>query len=454
MKFKDILDNVGEAIPAYRRPIFSTIVTGLLIGNCAGTVAGIFRQFACLFVGTVITRKRFYTFLNSGTIRWTMMRERVADLLRPHILVDGRLLVVLDDTTYGKSGRKISGCDVHFDHSAKPNASRWLFGHCRVLAGLLVPCHGRWACLPMAQKNFVPEKDRRKKLKIHSGLKKKTVYTRKRKRHEAWQKTKCGIAAALVDGIRRLFGLPVLIVCDSWFGNHSLQHELQRDPDLPAADILSRLRVSCVLYDLPEESAQRKRGRRRKYGRRLPGIKELAATMLPTAATEKILIYGKHRDCTYSERICVSKALKCRVKVVFIHRKDGRFFPLVATDLTLTAKQMIEYYSARWKIESGFKELKHEIGALDSQCRNKNAVENHFKLCCLAMTLTWIYALKRDQAPKRRHQTRGGSPFAFADIRRAIARELRGDPIFQASCPQAVKRAVKLVRDRLFNWAA
>lgn len=454
MRFKDILGNVAEAIPAYRRPIFRTIVTGLLVGNCAGTVAGVFRQFACLFVGTAITRKRFYMFLNSGLIRWVTIWERVAGLLRTHMLVDGRFLVVLDDTTYGKSGRKISGCDNHFDHSNKLNVSRWIFGHCRVVAGLLVRCHGRWACLPMAQKNFVAEKDQGKKLKIHSGLQKRTVYTRKQKRHEKWQKTKCGIAAALVNGIRRLFDMPVLIVCDSWFGNNNLRRELQRDPDLPEAHILSRLRVSCVLHEAPEEPKKRKRGRRRKYGRRLAPIKELAASMRPEATTNNMFIYGKNRDCTYSELICISKAMRCQVKVVFIHRSNGHFFPLISTDLTLSAKQMIEYYAARWKIESGFKELKHEIGAIDSQCRKNNAVENHFNLCCLAMTLTWIYALNRDKAPKRRHPSRRSNAFSFADIRRAIADELREEPIIQRGCQETVKRAIKLIRDKLFSAAA
>jgi len=454
MRFQDILDHVAEAVPGYRRPIFKTLLTGLLVGNGARTVAGIFRQFACLFFGTAITRKRFYMFLNSSLIRWPSIGERVAALLRPHVLTDNRLLVVLDDTTYGKSGRKIAGCDTHFDHASKLNVSPWIFGHCRVVAGVLLRCHGRWACLPLAQRNFVSEKDRSKKLKIHSGLQKKTVATRKQKRHEKWQKTKCGIAAALVDGIRKLFGLPVLIVCDSWFGNNSLRREVQRDPDLPAAHILSRLRVSCVLHDVPEAAPKSKRGRRRKYGRRLPPIEELAASMRATATTDNIFIYGRKRPCTFSELICVSKALKCQVKVVFIHRRNGHSFPLVSTDLTLTAQQMIEYYSARWKIESGFKELKHELGALDSQCRKANAVENHFNLCCLAMTLTWVHALNLDEAPKRRHPSRRSRAFAFADIRREIADDLRGESLFHSGCPEPVKRAIKLIRDALFTSAA
>jgi len=455
MKFQQILDDVAEAVPAYRRLVFKTILTGLLVGKAASTIAGIFREFACLLAGTVITRKRFYTFLNSGMIRWMLIWMRVAELLRPYVLVAGRLLIALDDTTYGKSGRRISGCDTHFDHSGKHNVSRWIFGHCRVVAGLLCWCQGRWACLPVAQRNFVRVKQSGPKKKIHAGLQRKTVRRRKRERREQWQKTKGGIAVALINGIRMLFSAPVLVVCDSWFGNYNLLKELQRDPDMPDVHILTRLRVSCVLHERPEQQGKKRRkGRPRKYGRRLPPIEELAATMRPKAATHTMHIYGRTRECTYSELICVSKALKCVVRVVFIHRSNGRFFPLVTTDLQLTAKQMVEYYAARWKIESGFKELKHEIGALDSQCRNENAVENHFNLCCLAMTLAWVYALKRDKAPSRRHPTPRSTAFAFADLRRAIADELRGDPIISMGCADSVKRAVKLIRDKLFGTAA
>jgi IS4 transposase len=39
---------------------------------------------------------------------------------------------------------------------------------------------------------------------------------------------------------------------------------------------------------------------------------------------------------------------------------------LFTTDLALSVEQIIEFYGARWKIESGFKELKQEIGSQKS----------------------------------------------------------------------------------------
>jgi len=437
MKFQELLDQVAEPIAAYRRAIFKTVVVGLLVCNGEGRIAAIFRRFAGMFTGTRVTRKRFYTFLNSDRIKWAVIWRRVAGMLAGFVAVDGWLMLAADDTTYGKTGRKISGCGVHYDHSGKQNSSRWVFGHCRVLAGILLKAHGRWACLPMGQGNYVSKK-------------KGGGETPKRD----WRETKNGIAVTLLHTVARLFNLPVLVVCDSWFGNCAFLQGLRKALGGRMTHVLSRLRVSCALFEMPEKEARAKRGRPRKYGNRLPDVTALAAKMRDTARTEKITIYGKERDCTYSELVCMSKAWKCQVKVVFVYRPNGTVFPLICSDPTMAAARMIEYYAARWKIESGFKELKHEVGALDSQCRNEKAVENHFDLCCLSMTLAWIYALNRDECPKRRHPEGKGGAFAFADVRRAIGAELADAPIIHKGCSETIKRAIKIVRQTLFRTAA
>ncbi|MCG6861302.1 MAG: transposase [Chromatiaceae bacterium] len=52
---------------------------------------------------------------------------------------------------------------------------------------------------------------------------------------------------------------------------------------------------------------------------------------------------------------------------------------------------MIEYYSARWKIEAGFREIKQEIGSAHTQTRNPNAVLNHLHFST-ASECGWIEA--------------------------------------------------------------
>jgi len=95
----------------------------------------------------------------------------------------------------------------------------------------------------------------------------------------------------------------------------------------------------------------------------------------------------------------------------------------MTTDMTLSVEQIIEYYGARWKIESGFKEIKQEIGSSKSQVRNADSVLNHFNFCMMATTLTWLYADRLQNAPDRRHKIRGRAGFAFSDVSRIIAEE-------------------------------
>jgi len=51
------------------------------------------------------------------------------------------------------------------------------------------------------------------------------------------------------------------------------------------------------------------------------------------------------------------KTLKCPVRVVWGYLRKTQWVALFSTDLDLSIKQIIEYYGARWKIESGFKEI-------------------------------------------------------------------------------------------------
>ena len=127
------------------------------------------------------------------------------------------------------------------------------------------------------------------------------------------------------------------------------------------------------------------------------------------------------------------KTMKCPVRVVFVYRKT-RYVALMTTDLTLSVEQIIEYYGARWKIESGFKEIKQEIGSSKSQVRNAESVLNHLNFCMMATTLTWIYADRLENAPDRRHKIRGRAGFAFSDVRRIIAEAALSSGFYRV-CP-------------------
>jgi len=146
------------------------------------------------------------------------------------------------------------------------------------------------------------------------------------------------------------------------------------------------------------------------------------------------------------------KTLKCPVRVVWVYRKT-QWVALFTTDLRLSVEQIISLYGARWKIESGFKELKQEIGSQKSQTRNAYAVTNHLQLCMMAVSLTWIYAERLRPDPQRRHKVKGRTSFAFSDVRRIIAEAALSED-FEGVCPKPTSPPQKSLVDVLLRMVA
>jgi IS4 transposase len=120
------------------------------------------------------------------------------------------------------------------------------------------------------------------------------------------------------------------------------------------------------------------------------------------------------------------KTLKCPVRVVRVFRKT-QGVALFSTDLELSVEQIIEYYGARWKIESSFKEIKQDIGSSKSQTRNAQVVINHINCSMMATTITWVYATQLENIPERWHQVEGRHSFACSDLRHLIAKAALSD---------------------------
>jgi len=446
LTFKKALDHVSKVIPNYRRLIFKAIITFMVIGQDHKRIASIVRSFGSFFCESKITEKRFYLFLASAMIKWDQILMRVLELLGENILTDGLLMLIVDDTTYGKSGKKISGCQTHFDHAAKLNHSKWIFGHCRVIVGLQVFIHGRWACLPLLQKLYQRAE---KPLKTKGNKKSSGKGNKAKSSQHTSSPTKIEIAFELINRLRRFIGKPVLVNTDSWFGVKTMLDGLDGATDQPKAHVLSRLRININLFDFPQAQSRKKKGRPAKYGKKLPKLSELATRYERKKGL--FFIYGKQRECVYSEFTSMCRCLQRPIKVVLIHNeKTKRFFPIFTTDLTMTAQQMIERYSARWKIECSIKELKHELGALDNQARKPHSVENHFNLCCLSMTLAWIHALYQDKTPKRRFANQTKRGYAFADVRQQIKNQYQKPLDFSGVCPNVIKTAKNLVLKHFF----
>jgi DDE superfamily endonuclease len=404
-----------------RSSLFVYTLLSVIVPFTSSMTSNLLRCLETLF-GIEIKKKRYYTFMASSTLPWQDLWQTVWGLI-PSPETDGRLLVALDDSINPKVGKNIFGCETVFDHAAKANQSKYPWAQNMVSVGLLKSIKGRWACLFLDFRFYLPKKTIRAQ-KDTAKIKGKVVPFQ----------TKLAQAAQMLIGVADYFSTsPLLAVTDSWFGNKSLWKPVR----LALGErfhLLSRLRRNNVLYDQPGERKQGQRGKPRKYGRRLGSATEMARTVQQWATNYSVHLYGKQREVLAYDRIVMLKTLKCPVRVVWVFRKT-QWVALFTTDLELSVTQMIEYYGARWKIESGFKELKQEIGSCKSQCRNAQAVTNHLNFCMMATTVSWIYADRLKADPERRHKVKGRTSFAFSDIRRIIA-EAALDENFDRVCPK------------------
>ncbi len=418
---------------------FSYILLAFIIPFTTSISSNILRCINTLF-GLSVNRRRFYTFMASNKLPWSRLWPQLWNMI-PNPATDGRLLVALDDFINPKTGRKIFGCAHIFDHAAKTNQSKYPWAQNVVLVGLLKRIKGRWACLPLAHRFYLPQKALASKSDTMDIPGMATSFH-----------TKLEQAAEMVIQLAHHFaGVPVTVVCDSWFGNDGLFKPVRKHLG-SSFHLLSRLRSNTVLYTMPPNGKSKKPGRPQKYGNRLGACAEMAARFISHASCHRVFLYGKYRDVNAFSKTVMLKTLKHPVRVVWVFRKT-QWIALFSTDVDLTAEQIIEYYGARWKIESGFKEIKQDIGSNKSQTRNAHAVINHLNFSMMAATITWIYGARLENIPERRHKVRGRNSFAFSDLRHIIAKAALTDD-FDAVCYRHDKYPRKSFVDALLRMAA
>ena len=417
---------------------FVCTLMSIIIPFTGSKASHLLRCLKFVFGFTTITKRRFYIFMASPKIPWSKLWKCVWTMI-PNPTIDGKLFIALDDFINPKTGKKIFGCCHFFDHAAKQNQSRHPWSQNVVAIGLLKVVKGRWACLPLASDFYYLEKD----------LKKKTVRIGK---EVVKFKTKFDQAVEMIKRVAGHFPNPIVCVTDSWFGNNGLFKPMQ-DLIGDRFHMLSRLRSDICLYEQPSpKRSSKKRGRPRKYGKKAGNASDCASRFRRYAKAFHVNLYGGVREILAYEKTMMLKTLKRPVKVVWVFRKN-QWVALFSTDLTITLEQIVEYYGARWKIESGFKELKQDLGSNQTQARDPYAVINHINFCQMAATIVWIYADRVKKKLHRRHSVKGRSHFAFSDARRLLT-EVILDENFDRVCPAPRKSMLKSLLAALLRMAA
>lgn len=173
------------------------------------------------------------------------------------------------------------------------------------------------------------------------------------------------------------------LVLDGFFGTYPATWMTR----MCGLHLISKLRHNAALY-LPYTGSKPRRGPTPRYGDKLD------YTTLPHSACVSALTEGNVLLETY-QLTALHKDFPDPLNVVVLvktHRKTGKraHVLLFSTDLSLPARQLVDYYSLRFQIEFNFRDAKQYWGLEDFMHVSEQAVTNAANLAFLMVNLSAV----------------------------------------------------------------
>ena len=148
--------------------------------------------------------------------------------------------------------------------------------------------------------------------------------------------------------------------------------------------ILCRAKSNAVFYRLPPVCKRPKRGRPKKYGKR---VEVQRLRYKPVDIDNKryaIASVGvQTKMCPTPVRLVVMRTR---------HPKAFRYFCVFTTDLTLDVCQIVRYYRQSWLIETAFRDVKQNFGFDKYRVKSHQSINRLVQLSFVASCLTqWLF---------------------------------------------------------------
>ena len=206
-------------------------------------------------------------------------------------------------------------------------------------------------------------------------------------------RTKCELAVELLREQARIIKGKHLAVFDGGYALESVVRPLVLPADgAPRIEFLTRLRCNARLYALPlppEQYPEGKPGPKPKWGKRLEpprrGGMWNAKWQVGTA-----FVYGRQREIRWKEIICLWRVLGWEVPVkaivAYVEGYKERF-TLVTSAVELTGLQMVELFTARFRQEDGFRDLKQRLGWEECRAWTANPIQRTSQAQWVTMSL-------------------------------------------------------------------
>lgn len=330
------------ANPTYQR--FSTLLVGAVLTTGRRTVANLLRTLRHLAPGH---RTDYQRVLSRAPWSGLALGCALMRLVLEHLVPDGPVCLVGDDTVDGHKGKCVYGKARHRDAVRSTHSyTAWRYGHRWVVLAVLVK-------FPFATRPWA--------LPVLVDLYRSAEDDRARKRpHRTPARIMCGLLRLLLI---RFPGRTFVFAGDSGYGTHEVARFCYRHR--ARLTLISKSHPDANLFDLPPPYTGK--GRPRVKGKRQ--LKPRAAVAAATGFTRlEVGWYGGGR-----RRVEVLdgtghwyKAGRGLVPVrwVFVRdtsgtHRDEYFF---TTDPGLTPAAVIGHYCGRWNIETTFQEARSALG--------------------------------------------------------------------------------------------
>jgi hypothetical protein len=281
------------------------------------------------------------------------------------------VLAAIDDSPTLRYGPKVAGAGIHRNPTPTPDGRKFVYGHVWVTVSAIAR-HKRFGTvgLPLLARMYVKARDVK-----NIGL----VF--KSKTEQAAELAKWAYNCC------KSLGKKLWIVTDGGFTRASFLKPVIK----AGAVVITRLRKDAVVYAELKPPKKRRRGRPRKYGKR---IKLANVVNNPDGWSKvKAFIYGREETKEVKVFKALYKPAGCLVQVLVVLESKDCFRAFMCTDLKASAVKILEAVADRYAIEQNFSDIKEIGGAGQQQTRtiSSNIGAFHLNLWLHSMVELWAW---------------------------------------------------------------